>query len=57
VTTSKRAAGYSGQALVQKLGIKPGFRISVVGAPGPYERIVGKLPAQAGLVSRLSLRR
>jgi hypothetical protein len=38
--------------LVQKLGIQPGFRIFVAGAPGPYEGIVGKLPEAARLVTR-----
>jgi hypothetical protein len=38
---------------VQKLGIQPGFRIFVVGAPGPYEKIVGSLPEAAVVVTRL----
>ena len=33
-------AGYSGKPLYQKLGIKPGHRICVIGAPGDYETIV-----------------
>ena len=37
---------------MQKLGIAPGFRIFVVGAPTPYDQIVGKLPAGASIVSR-----
>jgi hypothetical protein len=37
--------GYSGKPLVQKLGIKPGFRIFTVGAPAAYVDIVGALPA------------
>ena len=37
-------AGYSGKAVTQKLGIKPGFCIFVDGAPALYEAIVGKLP-------------
>lgn len=44
--------GYSGKSLMQKLGIKPGFRIFVAGAPVPYDKIVGKLPAGASVVSR-----
>jgi len=38
-------AGYSGKPLVQKLGIKPGFRIFAAGAPAAYSDIVGKFCA------------
>jgi L-2-hydroxyglutarate oxidase LhgO len=31
-------AGYSGKPLVQKLGIKPGFRIFAVGGAGRLQR-------------------
>ncbi len=37
-------AGYSGKSVVQKLGIKPGFRIFVGHAPAAYCDIVGALP-------------
>src|SRR3981081_684281 len=47
-------AGYSGKPVVQKLGIKPGFRIFTVGAPAAYPDIVGKLPAQVTVVPRLT---
>jgi hypothetical protein len=43
----------SGTPLVQKLGIKPGFRIFVSHAPAAYGDIVGKLPAGVTIVSRL----
>lgn len=46
-------AGYSGKSVVQKLGIKPSFRIFVDSAPSPYGEIVGELPAGAVLVPRL----
>jgi hypothetical protein len=46
-------AGYSGKPLVQKLGIKPGFRIFVDGAPKAYSDIVGELPDGASLKARL----
>jgi hypothetical protein len=46
-------SGYSGKPLVQKLGIKPGFCIFAAGAPAAYADIVGKLPAQVTLVTRL----
>jgi hypothetical protein len=38
------AAGYSGKPLVDKLGIRPGYRISIANAPGHYLRLLGKLP-------------
>jgi len=43
-------AGYSGKTIVQKLGIKPGFRIFVDGAPAAYGDIVGELPEDAKVV-------
>jgi hypothetical protein len=46
-------AGYSAKPLVQKLGIKPGFRIFAVGAPAAYRDIVGELPADVTLATRL----
>jgi hypothetical protein len=46
-------AGYSGRSVVQKLGIKPGFRIFVDGAPASYDEIVGELPADTTIASRL----
>jgi len=45
-------AGYSGKTIVQKLGIKPGFRIFVDGAPAAYGDIVGELPDEVTIVSR-----
>jgi hypothetical protein len=47
-------SGYSGAPLVQKLGIKPGFRIFVAGAPADYDSITGKLPAEVTIVPRLT---
>jgi hypothetical protein len=46
-------AGYSGKPLSQKLGITPGFRIFVSGAPASYREIVGQLPEGATLAARL----
>ena len=39
---------------MQKLGLKPGFRIFVAGAPAAYPDLVGKLPADVTTASRLS---
>lgn len=46
-------AGYSGTPLAKKLGIKPGARIYVSGAPGHYRGLVAPLPADAKYVTRL----
>jgi hypothetical protein len=40
-----RSAGYSGKPLAAKLGIKPGFRISLTRAPDHYISMLGKLPS------------
>jgi hypothetical protein len=45
-------AGYSGKPLSQKLGLKPGFRIFVDGAPSDYRGIVGRWPDGAKLVTQ-----
>jgi len=37
-------AGYSGKSLVDKLGIKPGMRLAIVGAPAGYRATLGALP-------------
>jgi hypothetical protein len=47
-------AGYSGKPIVQKLGIQPGFRIFTAGAPATYGDIVGALPPQMSVLTRLS---
>ena len=39
------SAGYPGTPLLQKLGIKPGVRLALVGAPAGFERTLGELPA------------
>jgi hypothetical protein len=40
-------AGYSGTPLVKKLGIKPGHRLALVGAPEGFAETLGPLPAGA----------
>jgi hypothetical protein len=47
-------SGYSDTPPVQKLGIKPGFRIFVAGAPADYAGITGKLPDGVTIVPRLT---
>jgi hypothetical protein len=60
------AAGYSGTPLPQKLGIKPGTRIVVLGAPWDYARVVAppegvtlttRLPKRAGFIHWFVARR
>jgi hypothetical protein len=43
-------AGYSGKPVVQKLGIKPGFRIFAPGLSVSYRDVVGELPDGVTLV-------
>ena len=38
------SAGYSGRSLVDKLGIKPGMRIAILGAPHGFRAALGALP-------------
>ena len=37
--------GYSGKSLVDKLGIRPGHRISLIDAPPEFPKALGTLPA------------
>lgn len=39
-------AGYSKRSLVDKLGIKPGHRVVILGAPPDYATTLGELPPQ-----------
>ncbi|MCB9896470.1 MAG: DUF3052 domain-containing protein [Planctomycetes bacterium] len=45
-------AGYSGTPLPKKLGIKPGARVGLLGAPDDFERTLGSLPPDVSLVRR-----
>ena len=47
------AAGYSGTPLVRKLGIDVGTTVVTVGAPPSYAKLLGPLPMQARITSRL----
>ena len=46
-------AGYSPRALVDKLGIKPGARVALVGAPAGFESALEPLPDRARVGRRL----
>jgi hypothetical protein len=49
-------AGYSGTPLPQKLGIKPGARVALLGAPPGFARVLGALPAGAKVENALAAR-
>jgi CheY-like chemotaxis protein len=42
--TRSRLEGYAGAPLTQKLGIKPGHIVSLVGAPSGFRQTLGELP-------------
>jgi hypothetical protein len=45
------AAGYSGTPLPKKLGIRPGARLGLIGAPDGFETTLGSLPDGVRVVS------
>jgi hypothetical protein len=47
-------AGYSARPLVDKLGIKPGARVALVGAPEGFAATLAPLPDGVRLTTRLS---
>ena len=47
-------AGYSGTPLPQKLGLKPGMSVLLLGPPPGFARTLGALPAGARLTDRLA---
>jgi hypothetical protein len=48
------AAGYSGTPLVRKLGLRPGWRVAVVGGPSDLTPLLGRdLPDGLEIVNRL----
>src|SRR5512134_2602365 len=49
-------SGYSGTPLPQKLGIKPGDRVVVLGAPWDYAAVVSPLPERVSVSTRLPAR-
>jgi hypothetical protein len=42
--TRSRLEGYAGTPIPQKLGIKPGYTVSIVGAPPGFRNTLGELP-------------
>lgn len=48
------SAGYSGTPLPRKLGIKPGARVALLGAPDGFEATLGELPDGVRVRRRLA---
>jgi hypothetical protein len=46
-------AGYSGTPLPRKLGIKPGARVALIGAPVGFDSTLGELPDDVTVTRRL----
>jgi len=49
-------AGYSQRSLAEKLGIKPGTVVTVLGPPPAYAMLLGPMPADVTFVNRLGKR-
>lgn len=47
-------AGYSGTPLINKLGIKEGFRVALVNSPKGFKKELGSLPDKAKFVPRVT---
>jgi hypothetical protein len=47
-------AGYSGTPLAKKLGFKPGHRVSAIGAPAGYEKLLAPLPDGVHIGTRVT---
>jgi hypothetical protein len=47
-------SGYSGTPLVRKLGIKEGFRVGLVNPPTNFLKMLGSLPENVKIVTRLT---
>jgi hypothetical protein len=43
-------AGYSTRSLVEKLGIKAGMRVAIIGAPPAFRSVLGNLPDGVSVV-------
>lgn len=52
VAPASSFAAYAGTPLLKKLGIKPGMKVGLVGAPAGFEHLIGRLPAGTTLTCR-----
>ena len=53
MSSAPAPAGYSGTPLVRKLGIKPGARLGLIGAPDGFDETLGELPIGVAVRRRL----
>ncbi|MBV8712833.1 MAG: DUF3052 domain-containing protein [Solirubrobacterales bacterium] len=51
---SAASAGYSGTPLVRKLGVRPGARLGLIGAPDGFDATLGELPPGVRVRRRLA---
>src|SRR5262245_33657231 len=49
---TQKTPGYSGKPLAEKLGIKAGHRVQILGAPVAFAKVLGKLPAGTAIVGK-----
>jgi hypothetical protein len=52
--TAAPTTGYSGTPLARKLGIKPGYRVVLLGAPDGFDATLGELPDGVRVARRAS---
>ena len=45
-------SGYSSKPLIDKLGIRPGMKLAILGAPKGYKTLLGELPAFVQMAER-----
>ena len=50
--TEPTTTGYSGTPLPRKLGIKPGARVGLIGAPHDFDAVLGDLPPGVTVLRR-----
>jgi hypothetical protein len=52
-SAARNVTGYSGTPLPRKLGIKPGARLGLIGAPDGFDRTLGELPEDVAVRRQL----
>lgn len=53
IATESRMAGYAGQPLVKKLGIKPGMSVTLIDPPQDFQQTLGELPAGVSFCAQI----
>jgi hypothetical protein len=54
-TVGKEMAGYSKTPLAQKLGIKPGLKVAMLGAPSGYRKMLAPLPNKVSFTDKATV--